>query len=205
MTTTRNSTWELGREYQVALMLQGNWGSVYVDGVLVGGSYTLPTPEARNYDVSQFYFGAGGNSSVTVKNVFLYNRPLNAMELKRVDQSDAPGKREGDSYDTSEEGAGDSFNASEEGAGDTFNASEEGAGDSSKAPGKRAGDGARVSKQRAGDSARVSKQRAGDSSTRTDVSRLLLLLGLWGFVLSGPRWAGDCASTESISVSPRTF
>ncbi|RNE95377.1 group II trans-sialidase superfamily [Trypanosoma rangeli] len=88
-TTTHNSTWKPGKEYKVALMLQGNKGSVYVDGVLVGSSDTLPTPEARTHDITHFYFGGSKNSNVTVRNVFLYNRPLNAMELKKVDDSHA--------------------------------------------------------------------------------------------------------------------
>ncbi|ESL05389.1 trans-sialidase, partial [Trypanosoma rangeli SC58] len=47
-TATRSEiTWEVGKQYQVALVLQGNKGSVYVDGVLVGSSDTLPALEAR--------------------------------------------------------------------------------------------------------------------------------------------------------------
>ncbi|RNE97732.1 group II trans-sialidase superfamily, partial [Trypanosoma rangeli] len=46
MTTTHNSAWEPGKEYQVALMLQGNKGSVYVDGVFFGSSDTLPMLKA---------------------------------------------------------------------------------------------------------------------------------------------------------------
>ncbi|RNC53465.1 surface protein-2 [Trypanosoma cruzi] len=39
---TSNTTWEPGKEYQVALMLQdGNKGSVYVDGVIVGNPETI--------------------------------------------------------------------------------------------------------------------------------------------------------------------
>ncbi|RNE95101.1 group II trans-sialidase superfamily, partial [Trypanosoma conorhini] len=81
---------ELGKEYQVALMLQGNKGSVYVDGTLLGSSDALPTPEARIFEISYFYFGDEevGNDrggSVTVTNVFLYNRPLSATELNKVD------------------------------------------------------------------------------------------------------------------------
>ncbi|RNF00609.1 group II trans-sialidase superfamily [Trypanosoma rangeli] len=92
-TTTHSSTWEPGKEYKVAIMLQENKGSVYVDGVLVGNTNKLPTLEARNYEISYFYFGGGENSSVTVKNVFLYNRPL---ELKKIDDSNASGKIAGD-------------------------------------------------------------------------------------------------------------
>ncbi|RNE96658.1 group II trans-sialidase superfamily [Trypanosoma rangeli] len=95
ITTTRNSTWEPGKEYKVALMLQGNEGSVYVDGVLVGITNKLPTLEARRYQISHFYFGGSESSSVTVKNVFLYNRPLNGV--KKVDDSDASRERAGGS------------------------------------------------------------------------------------------------------------
>ncbi|RNE97688.1 group II trans-sialidase superfamily, partial [Trypanosoma conorhini] len=87
--------WEPGKEYQVALMLQGNKGSVYVDGELVGSSEALPTPEARSYKVSHFYFGDDEGGSVTVTNVFLYNRPLSATELKIL--NDAYGNSTGDS------------------------------------------------------------------------------------------------------------
>ncbi|RNE98259.1 surface glycoprotein [Trypanosoma rangeli] len=65
-------------------MLQDNKGSVYVDGVLMGSSDTLPILKSRRHDISHFYFGGGENSSVTIKNVFLYNRPLNAIKLKAV-------------------------------------------------------------------------------------------------------------------------
>ncbi|RNC56639.1 surface protein-2 [Trypanosoma cruzi] len=91
-TKTQISTWEPGREYQVALMLQdGNKGSVYVDGELVGSPETIPTPEARGAEISHFYFGGDegdSDSSVTVTNVFLYNRPLSDDELKMVKKSD---------------------------------------------------------------------------------------------------------------------
>ncbi|RNE96595.1 surface glycoprotein [Trypanosoma rangeli] len=78
-------------------MLQGNKGSVYVDGVLVGNTNKLPPLKSRRHDISHFYFGGGENSSVTVKNVFLYNRPLSEDELKAVDQSDVSWKSAGDS------------------------------------------------------------------------------------------------------------
>ncbi|EKF26571.1 trans-sialidase, putative [Trypanosoma cruzi marinkellei] len=90
-TTKSGRTWEPGREYQVALVLQdGNRGSLYVDAEVVGGSETLPTPEAREAEISDFYFVGGEDeedkrsSSITVRNVFLYNRPLSAGELKMV-------------------------------------------------------------------------------------------------------------------------
>ncbi|RNF01621.1 group II trans-sialidase superfamily [Trypanosoma rangeli] len=96
-TTTHNSTWKPGKEYQVALMLQDNKGSVYVDGVLVGNTNTLPTLRSRRHDISHFYFGGGKDSSVTVKNVFLYNRQLSEDELKAGDDSHASEQPAGDS------------------------------------------------------------------------------------------------------------
>ncbi|ESL05266.1 hypothetical protein TRSC58_07095 [Trypanosoma rangeli SC58] len=92
ITTTRSEiTWEAGKEYEVALMLQGNEGSVYVDGVLVGSSDTLPT-EARRHQITYFYFGGGEDGSVTVRNVFLYNCRISEEELKEVDDFDASEK-----------------------------------------------------------------------------------------------------------------
>ncbi|KAF5217910.1 hypothetical protein ECC02_009200 [Trypanosoma cruzi] len=90
--TTSNTTWELGKEHQVALMLQdGHKGYVYVDGVIVGSPDTIPTLETQGHEITHFYFGGGEgdtNSSVTVTNVFLYNRPLSVGELKMVRKSD---------------------------------------------------------------------------------------------------------------------
>ncbi|RNC61350.1 trans-sialidase [Trypanosoma cruzi] len=94
-TTKSGSTWEPGKEYQVAIMLQeDNKGSVYVDGVIVGSLATLPTLDTRGHEIADFYFGGGEDekdkksSSVTVKNVFLYNRQLSEEELKMVKKSD---------------------------------------------------------------------------------------------------------------------
>ncbi|ESS55689.1 trans-sialidase [Trypanosoma cruzi Dm28c] len=90
--TTSNTTWVPGKEHQVALMLQdGNKGSVYVDGVIVGSPETIPKVGALGNEVTHFYFGGDEgdiNSSVTVTNVFLYNRPLSVGELKMVRKSD---------------------------------------------------------------------------------------------------------------------
>ncbi|EAN85322.1 putative trans-sialidase, Group II [Trypanosoma cruzi] len=90
--TTSNTTWELGKEYQVALMLQdGNKGSVYVDGVIVGSPENITKLGALGHEIAHFYFGGDEgyiNSSVTVTNVFLYNRPLSVGELKMVRKSD---------------------------------------------------------------------------------------------------------------------
>ncbi|RNE96634.1 group II trans-sialidase superfamily, partial [Trypanosoma rangeli] len=163
MTTTTYSTWEPGKEYKVALMLQGNEGSVYVDGVLVGTSDTLPPLKSRRHDITHFYFGGGENSSVTIKNVFLYNRPLNAMELKAVDSYVLSEQRADDSYNASEQRAGDSYNASEQRAGDSYDASEQRADDSYDASEQRADDTYDASEQHADDSYNASEQRAEDS------------------------------------------
>ncbi|RNE95361.1 group II trans-sialidase superfamily [Trypanosoma rangeli] len=105
---TRNSTWEPGKEYKVALMLQDNKGSVYVDGVLVGNTNKLPILKSRRHDISHFYFGGGENSSVTIKDVFLYNRQLSEDELKAGDSSHVSEQRAGDGAHASEQRAGDS-------------------------------------------------------------------------------------------------
>ncbi|EKF29509.1 trans-sialidase, putative, partial [Trypanosoma cruzi marinkellei] len=89
--TASGSTWEPGSEYQVALMLDGDKGSVYVDGRIVGNPKTIPTLETQGLEIPQFYIGGdeGGNGNdVTVTNVFLYNRPLSVGELKMVKKSD---------------------------------------------------------------------------------------------------------------------
>ncbi|PWV04646.1 putative trans-sialidase, Group II [Trypanosoma cruzi] len=90
---TSNTTWELGKEHQVALMLQdGHKGYVYVDGVIVGSPENIRTPETLGHEITHFYFGGGegdiNSSDVTVTNVFLYNRPLSVGELKMVKKSD---------------------------------------------------------------------------------------------------------------------
>ncbi|EKF38614.1 trans-sialidase, putative [Trypanosoma cruzi marinkellei] len=98
-TTAQDRTWELGREYQVALMLQGgNKGSVYVNGKLVGNLETIRTPEKTVLEIEDFHIGGDegdSGSDVTVKNVFLYNRPLSADELKMVKKSDDGSMRGG--------------------------------------------------------------------------------------------------------------
>ncbi|RNE99882.1 group II trans-sialidase superfamily [Trypanosoma rangeli] len=190
-----NSTWEPGKEYKVALMLQDNKGSVYVNGVRVGNTNKLPTLEARRHDISHFYFGGGKNSSVTVKNVFLYNRPLNAMKLKAVGQSDVSWKSAGDSSDASEQRPGNSSSASEQRPGNSSSAFEQRPGNSSSAFEERPGNSSSAFEERpdnsssafeqcAGNSSSGSEERAGDSATLADVSWLLLLpLGLWGFAV----------------------
>ncbi|PWU93869.1 putative trans-sialidase, Group II [Trypanosoma cruzi] len=86
---TKSGTWEPKKEYQVALMLQGKKASVYIDGKLLGEEETMLTGETP-LELAGFCFGACElhNSPVTVKNVFLYNRPLGAGELRMVKKSD---------------------------------------------------------------------------------------------------------------------
>ncbi|EAN82320.1 putative trans-sialidase, Group II [Trypanosoma cruzi] len=84
-TKTQSSTWEPKKEHQVALMLQGNKISVHIDGESLGEEETPLTGE-RQLELAGFCFGACGmqNSPVTVKNVFLYNRPLNSTEMRAI-------------------------------------------------------------------------------------------------------------------------
>ncbi|RNC58191.1 trans-sialidase [Trypanosoma cruzi] len=99
--TAKDTTWEPGKEHQVALMLQdGNKGSVYVDGVIVGSSENITKLGALGHEITQFYIGGDegdiNSSDVTVTNVFLYNRTLSVDELKLVRKSDAKkGKGDG--------------------------------------------------------------------------------------------------------------
>ncbi|KAF5214591.1 trans-sialidase [Trypanosoma cruzi] len=58
-TTTRSSTWEPRKEYQVALMLQGNKASVDVDGESLGEE-EVPLTGERPPEVLRVRFGACG-------------------------------------------------------------------------------------------------------------------------------------------------
>ncbi|RNC51763.1 putative trans-sialidase, partial [Trypanosoma cruzi] len=58
-TTTRSSTWEPRKEYQVALMLQGNKASVHIDGESLGEE-EVPLTGERPLEVLRFFFGACG-------------------------------------------------------------------------------------------------------------------------------------------------
>ncbi|PBJ73024.1 trans-sialidase [Trypanosoma cruzi cruzi] len=167
--TTSNTTWELGKEHQVALMLQdGNKGSVYVDGVIVGSPAKIPKVGALGHEIAHFYFGGGegdSDSSVTVTNVFLYNRPLSVGELKMVRKSD---DKKGNGGDKKGNGDGKKGNGDDK----------KGNGDGKKGNGddkKGNGDG----KKGNGDG----KKGNGDGSMRGGVSQLLLLgLGFCAFV-----------------------
>ncbi|EAN90695.1 putative trans-sialidase, Group II [Trypanosoma cruzi] len=83
--TTESRPWEPKKEYQVVLMLQGNKASVYVDGKLLGEEETMLTGETP-LGLVRFCFGACEihNFPVTVKNVFLYSRPLNPTEMRAI-------------------------------------------------------------------------------------------------------------------------
>ncbi|EAN84281.1 putative trans-sialidase, Group II [Trypanosoma cruzi] len=98
--TTQNGSWEPKKGYQVALMLQGKKASVYIDGKLLGQEEVPLTGEAP-LELVRFCFGACGEDAgqkpkVTVKNVFLYNRPLNSTEMAaikdRAHTSNGPGE-----------------------------------------------------------------------------------------------------------------
>ncbi|ESS60558.1 trans-sialidase [Trypanosoma cruzi Dm28c] len=103
-TTTESGIWEAGKEHQVALMLQGNKASVYIDGGSLGEEEAPLTGETP-LDFFGFCFGAcdigddddeesspeessqeeiGKKPRVTVANVFLYNRPLNSTEMTAI-------------------------------------------------------------------------------------------------------------------------
>ncbi|PBJ69756.1 trans-sialidase [Trypanosoma cruzi cruzi] len=100
--TTKSGTWEPGKEYQVALMLQGNKSFVYTDGLSLGEEETLLTGETP-LEYLSFCFGACGikNFPVTVKNVFLYNRPLNPTEMTAIEDRKPEDEKEKGSGDGS--------------------------------------------------------------------------------------------------------
>ncbi|EKF99472.1 trans-sialidase, putative, partial [Trypanosoma cruzi] len=92
--TEHSSTWETQMDttrYQVTIVLQDSTqGSAYVDGRRVGDvQCQLETTNSKG--ISHFYIGGDGGSaentagqggvSVTVRNVLLYNRPLDDNEI----------------------------------------------------------------------------------------------------------------------------
>ncbi|EKF32190.1 trans-sialidase, putative, partial [Trypanosoma cruzi marinkellei] len=96
--TAESSTWELGKEHQVALMLQGNKTSVYIDGRSLGEE-EVPLSGEKPLELFGLCFGAcnvdgyvevtsreemGKKPRVMVKNVFLYDRPLNSTEMQAI-------------------------------------------------------------------------------------------------------------------------
>ncbi|PWU85119.1 putative trans-sialidase, Group II [Trypanosoma cruzi] len=106
---TKSGTWEPKKEYQVALMLQGNKASVYVDGKLLGEEETMLTV-GTPLELVRFCFGAceTHNFPVTVKNVFLYNRPLNSTEMTAIKDrkpKDEKGSSDGEDKKGSSDGS----------------------------------------------------------------------------------------------------
>ncbi|EKF26506.1 trans-sialidase, putative, partial [Trypanosoma cruzi marinkellei] len=83
--------WEPEKTHQLAIVLQtGTQGSVYVDGEHVGNAQ-CEWENKEDKKISHFYIGGDGGSagskkdvSVTVKNVLLYNRPLEDTEIKAL-------------------------------------------------------------------------------------------------------------------------
>ncbi|EAN89670.1 putative trans-sialidase, Group II [Trypanosoma cruzi] len=102
--TTESRHWVPKKEHQVALMLQGNKASVYIDGESLGEE-EVPLTGETPLELFGFCFGAcdlgddgeeeaspekpspkgiGKKPRVTVTNVFLYNRPLNSTEMTAI-------------------------------------------------------------------------------------------------------------------------
>ncbi|RNF02542.1 trans-sialidase [Trypanosoma rangeli] len=88
-------TWELGKPYQVALTLQSNDWRVYVDGEEVQrGNFEEYLYYPLRHSISHFYFGDEGREAttgghMTVGNVFLFNRLLDAGALKSLKENTA--------------------------------------------------------------------------------------------------------------------
>ncbi|EKF28246.1 trans-sialidase, putative, partial [Trypanosoma cruzi marinkellei] len=90
-TTEISDNWIPGKTHQLAIVLQtGTKGSVYVDGEHVGNAQ-CEWENKEDKKISHFYIGGDGDStgsekgvSVTVKNVLLYNRPLEDTEIKAL-------------------------------------------------------------------------------------------------------------------------
>ncbi|RNF02921.1 trans-sialidase, partial [Trypanosoma cruzi] len=87
-----SSTWETQTDttqYQVAIVLQnGTQGSAYVDGKRVWENLQCQLEGKEDKKISHFYIGGDGSNtggqggvSVTVRNVLLYNRPLDGNEI----------------------------------------------------------------------------------------------------------------------------
>ncbi|EKF28565.1 trans-sialidase, putative, partial [Trypanosoma cruzi marinkellei] len=77
-----------GRSQHVVILIRnGTQGSAYVDGQSVGNA-PFQLTNANSKEISHFYIGGdageagnGEDVSVTVKNVLLYNRPLDGNEI----------------------------------------------------------------------------------------------------------------------------
>ncbi|PBJ76867.1 trans-sialidase [Trypanosoma cruzi cruzi] len=86
--------------HQVAIVLQnGTQGSAYVDGQRVGGDVPCDLINKKDKRISHFYIGGDGDSagvsgvqdvSVTVRNVLLYNRPLDDDDITALNPNKVP-------------------------------------------------------------------------------------------------------------------
>ncbi|RNE97525.1 trans-sialidase, partial [Trypanosoma conorhini] len=93
-------TCETNKKYNVAIVRQGgSQGFMYIDGVPVGGSQPEQRCGTQPCTISHFYIGgdgggaadaAGQDSRVTVTNVLLYNRPLDADEIGALHNKTVP-------------------------------------------------------------------------------------------------------------------
>ncbi|EKG08278.1 trans-sialidase, putative, partial [Trypanosoma cruzi] len=83
----------------VILLRNGTQASAYVDGQRVGGDVPCDLINTEDKKISHFYIGGDGNSaggvsevqdvSVTVRNVLLYNRPLDDDEITALNPNKA--------------------------------------------------------------------------------------------------------------------
>ncbi|EAN91764.1 putative trans-sialidase, Group I [Trypanosoma cruzi] len=112
---TPTGSWEVNKKYHVVLTMANKMGSVYIDGEPLAGSGQTVVPDEGTPDISHFYIGSYNSSNmpteshVTTKNVFLYNRQLNAEEIRTLFLSqDLDGVEEDkDSSDDGDENDGD--------------------------------------------------------------------------------------------------
>ncbi|KAF8284896.1 putative trans-sialidase, Group II [Trypanosoma cruzi] len=181
-TTKQGGTWVPKKEYQVALMLQGNKASVRIDGKSLGEEEALSTDE-RPLDVAGFCFGAcdsgddgadddeeeepspkeiGKKPRVTVTNVFLYNRPLNSTEMRAIKDRKPVLARGSESQ------------------ADDVPQTIASAGSAAPDPGEVSAAPGRTTVERATNAEHASA--VSFTSAGSGLLPLLLLLGLWGFV-----------------------
>ncbi|EKG08298.1 trans-sialidase, putative, partial [Trypanosoma cruzi] len=102
--TVHSSTWETQTDttqYQLAIVLQnGTQGSAYVDGQRVLENVQCKLESVEDKKISHFYIGGDeanakntegqGGVSVTVRNVLLYNRPLDDNEITALNAIKPP-------------------------------------------------------------------------------------------------------------------
>ncbi|PBJ73758.1 trans-sialidase [Trypanosoma cruzi cruzi] len=84
------------KDHVIILLWNGNQCSAYVDGQLVGENEKSELKNTNSKEISHFYIGGDGDNaesrgdvSVTVKNVLLYNRPLNEAEITALNPNKA--------------------------------------------------------------------------------------------------------------------